>query len=96
LHSTLTGFDYKSEEKIKMKLVKKLVLPVLFVSVLAVNAYAGEIETPGYVPPPPPPDHSVYRANTDETTNNNDQLLNSDELSDQLLYDAMTAILSMF
>jgi len=95
LHSTLTGFDYKSEEKIKMKLVKKLLLPVLFVSVLAVNGYAGEIETPGYVPPPPP-DHSVYRANTDETTNNSEQLLNSDELSDQLLYDAITVILSVF
>jgi len=79
-----------------MKLVKKLVLPVLFVSVLAVNGYAGEIETPGYAPPPPPPDHLVYRPNTDETTNNSEQLLNSDELSDQLLYDAITVILSMF
>ena len=79
-----------------MKLVKKLVLPVLFVSVLAVNGYAGEIETPGYVPPPPPPDHSVYHANTDETTNNGEQLLNSDELSDQLFYDAITVLLSVF
>jgi hypothetical protein len=78
-----------------MKVVKKLVLPVLFVCVLAVNAYAGEVETPGYVTPPPP-DHSIYQANTEETTNNTDQVINSNELSDQLLYDAMTAILSMF
>lgn len=79
-----------------MKFVKKLVLPILFVSVLAVNGSAGELETPGFAPPPPPPDHLVYRANTDETTNINEQVLNSDELTDQLLYDAITAILSVF
>ena len=42
-----------------MKLVKKFVLAVLFVSALAVNSYAGELETPGYVPPPPAPDRMM-------------------------------------
>ena len=79
-----------------MKLVKKLVLPVLFVSVLAVNTYAGETETPGS-PVPPPPNHSISYAPTDETAAVPTELtVQSDELSDRLLYDAITAILSMF
>jgi hypothetical protein len=80
-----------------MKLVKKLVLPVLFVSVLAVNAYAGETETPGS-PVPPPPNHSISYAPPDETSAAPTELTEStDELSGQLLYDAITAaILSMF
>jgi len=78
-----------------MKLVKKLVLPVLFVSVLAVNTYAGEVETPGT--PVPPPNHSISYAPTDETAAVPTELtVQSDELSDRLLYDAITAILSMF
>ena len=77
-----------------MKLVKKLVLPVLFVSVLAVNTYAGDIETPGT--PVPPPNHSVCYVPTDETSTQTTELTQSDELSDTLIYDAITAILSMF
>jgi hypothetical protein len=77
-----------------MKLVKKLVLPVLFLSVLAVNTYAGEIETPG-TPIPPPPSHSMSYVPTDETTTPT-ELTESTELSDELLYDAITPLLSMF
>jgi len=77
-----------------MKLVKKLVLPVLFVSVLAVNTYAGEVETPGT--PVPPPNHSISYVPTDETSAAPTELTQSEELSDKLLYDAITAILSMF
>ena len=80
-----------------MKLVKKLVLPVLFVSVLAVNTYAGEVETPGT--PQPPPNHSTYYAPTDETTAEPTELTESSaqaELSDKFLYDAITAMLSIF
>jgi hypothetical protein len=79
-----------------MTLVKKFVLPVLFVSVLAVNTYAGEIETPGFAPPRPPC-HSISPAPTGETTVTPvDPTAPTDELSDKLLYDAITAILSMF
>jgi len=77
-----------------MKLVKKLVLPVLFLSVLAVNTYAGEVETPG-APQPPPQNHSMY-APADENTVTPTELTESSELSDKLLYDAITAMLSMF
>jgi hypothetical protein len=79
-----------------MTLVKKFVLPVLFVSVLAVNTYAGEIETPGYAPPPPPA-HSISSAPTTQTSATPGELTEpTDELSDTLLYNAITAILSMF
>lgn len=77
-----------------MKLVKKLVLPVLFVSVLAVNTYAGEVETPGT--PVPPPTHSVCYDPTIETSAQTTELTQSDELSTNLLYDAITVMLSMF
>ena len=77
-----------------MKLVKKLVLPVLFVSVLAVNTYAGETETPGS--PIPPPNHSISYAPTDETSATPTELTETNELSDELLYDAITVMLSMF
>ena len=77
-----------------MKLVKKLVLPVLFVSVLAVNTYAGDIETPGT--PVPPPTHSVSYAPTDETSIQTAETTQSEEQSDMSFYDAITAILLMF
>jgi len=77
-----------------MKLVKKLVLPVLFVSVFAVNTYAGEVETPGS--PVPPPNHSISYAPTEETTTQTADMTQSEEQSDTLFYDAITAMLSMF
>lgn len=77
-----------------MKLVKKLVLPVLFVSVLAVNTYAGEVETPGA--PVPPPQHSMSYAPTDETAAPTELNEETDELSAMLIFDAITAALSLF
>jgi len=78
-----------------MKFVKKLVLPVLFVSVLAVNTYAGEIETPGFTAPPPP-EHSVSYDPAIDPTIPNEQTKPADKFADQLFYHAITAVLSMF
>ena len=74
-----------------MKLVKKFVLAVLFVSALAVSTYAGDLETPGIVPPPPGPDRMMSStATTDETAPY------SVDTSDELLYEAWEALLSLF
>jgi hypothetical protein len=82
-----------------MKFVKKYVLPVVFLSVLAVNAHAGVLETPGYVPPPPP-SSSMSTTSTDETTTGStDSTQQGDDISepsDILLYDALMTVLSLF
>jgi hypothetical protein len=82
-----------------MKLVKKFVFALLFVSALAVNTYAGDMETPGYVPPPPPRSMSST-ATTDETADASavtgelgDSTANA---SDELLYEAFMAMLALF
>jgi hypothetical protein len=77
-----------------MKLVKYFVLPVVFVSVLAVNSYAGEIETPGFLPPPP--DRSMSYVNTaNETCPVTETSENSVEPSDKFFYDAIMTMLSL-
>jgi len=78
-----------------MKLVKNFVLAVLLASTFAVRTFAGDIETPGYVPPPPPrltvsdDDSSTPVAGTDE-------LQSGDETSDYLLFEALMALLSVY
>ncbi|HEV8368404.1 MAG TPA: hypothetical protein VGQ39_10680 [Pyrinomonadaceae bacterium] len=84
-----------------MKLAKKYILPVLFLSVLAVNANAGVLETPGYVPPPPPPSSSMSTTtDTDEIiTGSTDSTQLGDAISDPseiLFYDALMTVLSLF
>jgi hypothetical protein len=77
-----------------MKLVKNFVLPVVFVSVLAVSAHAGEIETPGFLPPPP--DRSTSYVNTSSvTTPVLDNGQKAVKISDKLLYDAIMTMLSL-
>ena len=78
-----------------MKLVKKFVLPVLFVSALAVNANAGDLETPTFVPPPPAPERMMSSSNTTQETAQYSAEL-SDSTIDQLTYDAWAALLSLF
>ncbi len=82
-----------------MKSVKQFVFALLFVSALAINSYAGDLETPGFVPPPPPPDRSMYTM-TSETTSTGPESVNATgdvgETSDQLFYDALMAMLSLF
>ena len=72
-----------------MKLVKKFVLAVLFVSALAVNVSAGDLETPTLVPPPPAPERM-----TSSTAQDSVEL--SDGTVDDLTYDAWVALLSLF
>jgi hypothetical protein len=81
-----------------MKVVKKFVLAVLFVSALAVNSYAGELETPGYVPPPPGPNRTMSSSyTTDETAQYSAELSDGTvSTSDSLVYDAWVALLSLF
>ena len=84
-----------------MKLVKNFVLVVLFVSALAVNTFAGDMETPGYAPPPPSTGTSVTTAtNEPSVTSGDSSSLGSgesvSETSDTLLYEALAALLSVF
>jgi hypothetical protein len=73
-----------------MKLAKNSVLTVLFVSALAFNTYAGDLETPGIAPPPPPTSSGSVANTTDEVTG-----ISGDE-TDTLLYEALAALLSVF
>ena len=78
-----------------MKLVKKFVIAVLFVSALAMNTSAGDLETPGFVPPPPPPNHSQMADAGEPAAEENDQ--NADyTIQDQLYYQTLVAMLSLF
>ena len=76
-----------------MKLVKRFVIAVLFVSALAINTSAGDLDTPGFVPPPPPPNHSVMdtEPTSDENSPNEDY-----SAADQLFYETLMAMLSVF
>lgn len=76
-----------------MKLVKNFVLAVLLVSTFAVKTFAGDIETPGYVPPPPP----IVSCDDDCTpVTDTDTLQSGDETSDYLLVEALMAFLSVY
>jgi len=77
-----------------MKPVKNFVFAALLVSAFAVNAFAGDQETPGYAAPPPPA-HSVLTTSATDESVAQDQS-NSTYESDNLLFDALAAILSLF
>lgn len=79
-----------------MKLVKNFVLAVLFVSALAVNTYAGDMETPGFVPPPPPPSRSMSSTVVTDETTSSVEIGEAAGVSDDLLYDAFMAVLALF
>ena len=78
-----------------MKLVKNLVFAVLLASILAVNAPAGEMGTPGFTAPTPtpPPPESIR---TDGGTEICDPSAGSTETSDYLFYEALAALLSVY
>ena len=78
-----------------MKFVKKFVFAAVLVSALTVKTFAGEQDTPGYVPPPPPrmtvsDESTPVTGTTDET---GDVLA---ETSDYLLLEALAAFLSVY
>jgi hypothetical protein len=76
-----------------MKLVKKFVIAVLFVSALAINTSAGDLDTPGFVPPPPPPNHSLMASEPTSDENSPNEAYSA---ADQLFYESLMAILSVF
>jgi len=81
-----------------MKLVKKFLCAVLFVSALSVSTYAGDMETPGYAAPSP--SHSTSQiAATDQTAQTScigsGPCENTATPSDELLYAALKALMSL-
>jgi hypothetical protein len=68
-----------------MKLVKKFVLAVLFVSALAVNVNAGDLETPTFASPKQSTSSTIAQ-DSDGTV----------DTSNELIYDAWAALLSLF
>ena len=77
-----------------MKLVKNFVFAVILVSTLAFNTMAGEVQIPGYVPPPPP--QSVQAEDASLTPSGTDTQQTGVETSDNLLYEALAALLSVY
>lgn len=78
-----------------MKPVKNLVLALLFVSTLTITTYAGDLETPGFVPPPPPPPERSMTTATFTDENGPSMTENGYETSDAY-YEVLKAVLSLF
>jgi hypothetical protein len=80
-----------------MKLVKKLLCAVLFVSALSVSTYAGDMETPGYATPTP---STSQTADTDQTAQTScvgsEPCESTTTSSDELLYAALKGLISLF
>lgn len=79
-----------------MKSVKKSLLAILLLGTLALNASAGDIQTPGAAAPPPPPPTNVT-SSADTTQSSLDP--NSGETadtSDDLLFEALAALLYLY
>ena len=80
-----------------MKPVKNFVFAVLLVSAIAVNTFAGEQDTPGFVPPPPPRAMSTYDDNIPVSDSNTEQAGGiTAETSDYFFYEALAALLSVY
>ena len=80
-----------------MKLVKKFALAVLFVSVLAVPTFAGDMTTPGKSDPPPPGSSisTTTTSETAETAPGGATSTTTDE-SYQLVFDGFMAVLGLY
>jgi hypothetical protein len=83
-----------------MKPVKNFLFAALLVSSMALPSFAGEIDTPGYTAPPPPPAKSTAVCSTDGDAlaldSGSGTPVNSSETSDNLLYEALTVLYSIF
>jgi hypothetical protein len=77
-----------------MKAVKNFVLATLLVSTLAFTTFAGDIETPGYVPPPPPRMSVSSEETIPETTTDTETSMS--ETTDFLLFETLAALLSVY
>ena len=80
-----------------MKLVKNFVFAVLLVSIMAINAPAGEQDTPGYIPPPPPTQMSTSDEETNPVSSDTEEAGGiTAETTDYLFYEALAALLSVY
>lgn len=80
-----------------MKLVKNLVFAMVLATVLAINAPAGELGTPGFAAPTPTPTpERVILISDDGTVVGADPNPGNTETSDYLFFEALAALLSMY
>jgi hypothetical protein len=80
-----------------MKPVKNFILAALLVSTLASATFAGDIETPGYVPPPPPRQMSTSDEDTTIIGSDTEEAgVITAETSDYLLFETLAALLSVY
>ena len=78
-----------------MKPVKNLVYAALLVFSIALNTFGGDIDQPGYATPPPPPRMTVATDETIPGTSTDNQPMTV-ETSEYLLFEVLTALLSMY
>ena len=80
-----------------MKLAKNFAAATLLVFVLSLTSFAGDQQTPGYVPPPRP---SVAATSSNQNAQVADNVAGApeaiEETSDALWYEALNALLSIF
>lgn len=83
-----------------MKLVRNLAAALFLACALTVNIYAGDLQTPGFVPqPPPPPPATSLPCTTDKTATISDtdgKIETEDSLTEDLLISALLRLLSVF
>ena len=85
-----------------MKPVRNLVFAVLLLSTFAFNATAGDMQTPGVAAPQPSPTptHAMSTIGGVETPSSSDpyseQSGETIDTSDYLLFEALTALLSLY
>ena len=81
-----------------MKLVKNLVLALVLASVFAVNAPAGEINTPGFAAPTPTPapERAMIISDDEPVVYDSNPESTDTETSVYLFYEALAALLSIY
>jgi len=89
------GLNNSNQQEKIMKLIKNLAAALLLASALSVNAYAGDQQTPGYVPPPPSPATSPAEV-TDKAEETQVAEPQEPTLADELWTDALMALLSLY
>lgn len=81
-----------------MKLVRNLAAALFLACALTVTVYAGDQQTPGFVPPPPPATSSPSTTDKTTTPSATDGKVETEEIEEpeDLLVSALLALLSVF
>ncbi len=79
-----------------MKSVKNLLFAVLLLCVLALKTFAGDIQTPGAAAPPPPPPTNVTSSEDTTQPSLDPNSGETAETSDDLLFEALAALLYLY